>query len=114
MSALKFDWHQQTVANVEKGKRRITAEEIFALAWVLDTPVEALLTPAANERGYVKLGDGEVHVVHARTRMRSVSDGAVGWDDDDKPDFLVNHAGWGGPPGARTVADILHSAAEET
>ena len=42
------DWRQQTVANVEKGKRRLAAEELLALARVLETTVSALLSRCAG------------------------------------------------------------------
>jgi 8-oxo-dGTP pyrophosphatase MutT (NUDIX family) len=42
------DWHQQTVASVEKGKRRVTAEEILGLVVALETTLPRLLAPVAN------------------------------------------------------------------
>src|ERR1700733_14437651 len=50
MRALGYDaWLHQTVGNVEKGKRRVTADEILGLAWALDTTVNALLSPIEED-----------------------------------------------------------------
>ena len=44
MHALGFtEWHRQTVSRVERGERRVLAEEICALATVLETSVAALM-----------------------------------------------------------------------
>jgi hypothetical protein len=42
------EWRYQTVGVVEKGKRRVTAEEVMALAWVLQTSVYELMRPAES------------------------------------------------------------------
>ena len=45
MRALGFsEWHRQTVSRVERGERRVLAEEICALATVLETSVAALMS----------------------------------------------------------------------
>jgi transcriptional regulator with XRE-family HTH domain len=41
-------WTRQTVHATEKPVRRVTAEEIFALAQVLDVPVLGLLEMSSN------------------------------------------------------------------
>lgn len=100
MRALGFEkWHRGIMGKIERSERRLLAEELLGLAYALETSVEALLSPAADERGYVKFGDGAVHMAQAAARIRGVSDGAVRWDGD-KPDFLVNHAGMSGDDGA--------------
>ena len=45
MAALGYDWHPQTVFNVEAGRRRVLAEELLPLALCLQTPVSYLLSP---------------------------------------------------------------------
>ena len=46
MQELGFeDWRQQTVANVEKGRRRVTAEEVLGLVVALETTLPRLLAP---------------------------------------------------------------------
>ena len=59
MRALGFPWKQQTVAVVEKDKRRATAEEILGLALALETTV-ARLMGADEEESQVKLPGGQV------------------------------------------------------
>src|SRR5579875_751710 len=58
MRALGFSaWRRQTVASVEKNTRRLTAEEVFGLAFALETSVISLLEPA-REDGPVSLPSG--------------------------------------------------------
>jgi transcriptional regulator with XRE-family HTH domain len=123
MHVLGFtNWHRQTLGKIERGERRLFVEEMLGLAYALETSIEALMAPATDERGYIQLGSGAVHMMHAAARVRGVSDGAIRWEGD-KPVFMVDHAGmssepeataaWGDRPGGRTVGDILHDAAEE-
>jgi transcriptional regulator with XRE-family HTH domain len=44
-------WHRQTLGNIERGQRRLTADEAFGLAWVMQVPIAALLTPPADFGG---------------------------------------------------------------
>lgn len=75
MQALGFtEWHYQTVGQVEKGKRRLTAEEIMALAWVLEISISALMKPA-DELGEVRFRSGD------RISARSVAMSAQGYND---------------------------------
>lgn len=49
MHALGFStWTRQTVGCTEKPNRRVTAEEIFALALVLETTVRSLMELSPN------------------------------------------------------------------
>ncbi len=50
-------WLRQTVANVEKGRRRVTAEEVLGLALALETAVPDLMRPAGQD-GDVELPNG--------------------------------------------------------
>lgn len=60
MRALGYDaWIRQTVSSTERGRRRPTAEEIFALSLVLNTSVMALMEPAAEDEA-VDLPSGSV------------------------------------------------------
>lgn len=96
MKALGFpNWHRPTLGKVERGERRLFAEELLALAYALDTSIEALMAPATDEHGYIRLGDGAVHMEHAAARVRGVSDGAIRWDAD-KPIFMVDAASFMG------------------
>ena len=97
MRALGFtNWHRQTLSRVEQGQRKLLAEELIGLAYALDTSMEALLAPATDERGYIRLGSGAVHMEHAAARVRGVADGAIRWKDD-QPVFMVNAAEWHEP-----------------
>ena len=58
MAKLGFDdWRQQTVASVEKGKRRLTAEELLGLIEALETTLSSLLTSHGGEI-FVELPSG--------------------------------------------------------
>ena len=95
MRALGYEkWHRGILGKIERGERRLLAEELLGLAYALDTSVEALMVPAVDERGYIKLGDGPVHMRHAAARVQGVSDGAIWWDGDT-PVFMVKTAGYG-------------------
>ena len=50
MRALGFKgWRRQTVASVEKGKRRVTVEEALGLAMALETTLPRLLAPVKGQ-----------------------------------------------------------------
>lgn len=50
MNALGFgDWHQQTLASIEKGRRRVTAEEVLGLVLALESTLDRLLSPVGGE-----------------------------------------------------------------
>jgi transcriptional regulator with XRE-family HTH domain len=42
-------WLRQTMSLVETGKRRVTGEELFALAYVLETSVARLMSPTEDD-----------------------------------------------------------------
>lgn len=51
MRALGYSaWRRQTVANVEKGARRLTAEEMLGLAVALETSLVGLLEPVMDDK----------------------------------------------------------------
>jgi hypothetical protein len=91
-------WHRGILGKIERGQRRLLADELLGLAYALETSIEILLTPAADARGYIELGEGAVHVRHAAARVRGVDDGAIRWDGD-KPVFMVDMAGMSDEPG---------------
>jgi hypothetical protein len=45
MRELGYKWVRQTVGEAENGRRRLTGDEIFALALALNTTVQRLMTP---------------------------------------------------------------------
>jgi transcriptional regulator with XRE-family HTH domain len=90
MHALGYEsWVRQTVANVEKGKRRITAEEIFGLAYALETSMSALMSPTDDD-AVVDFPNGEAIAVVSVVRSAAyrMNDRAVIWDGD-VPTFLA-------------------------
>jgi len=79
MRALGFEWHQQTCMMSEKGRRRVTAEEIHGLARVLETSIARLMSPTDDDKT-VTFPDGSV--IPAASVQRSAvgeNDGAVQW-----------------------------------
>jgi transcriptional regulator with XRE-family HTH domain len=78
MRALGYSaWLRQTVANVEKGRRRVMAEEIFGLAYALETSISALMR-ATDDDGLVSFPSGDA--IAAASVQRSAAgrnDGSV-------------------------------------
>ena len=83
MQALGFEWHTQTVSNVERGGRRLTAEEILGLALALEVPMSRLMRPDGHSE-FVRLPAGQE--IRTMTVVRSVlfhlNDESVRWDGD--------------------------------
>ena len=77
-------WLYQTVGNVERGKRRVTAEEVFALA--LDTTISALMG-ASDQDGAIELPGGQAigAVSVERLAGRGVNDHAITWRGTFEP-----------------------------
>ena len=74
-------WHRQTMGKIERGERRLLAAEVMALAWVLETTLAALMSPA-REDGEVRFPAGDV--VSARSvalLAHAHNDRSVAWDD---------------------------------
>lgn len=89
MRALGFGWQQQTLASVEKAKRRATADEILGLALALETTISALMR-ATDRDDEVELPNGEKigGVSVERLAGRGVNDHAVNWGgSDDYPSY---------------------------
>lgn len=95
MNALGFtEWRRQTVARVEQGKRRISAEETFALAYALEVGVTRLMSPIEEDR-WVAFPNGKVvHAQHGMQRMRGTADDAIRWEGNT-PVFMVEQARFG-------------------
>lgn len=83
MRALGFQWEQQTVGMVEKGKRRVTAEEILGLALALETTIGRLMG-AREEDGPIALPGGMLLAADSVECLAGcgVNDHAVAWDGD--------------------------------
>jgi len=96
MRALGFPWKQQTVAVVEKGNRRATAEEVLGLALALETTI-ARLMGASEENDNVLLPNGQPIGAISIERLagRGVNDGAVRWAGNE----IAMLTGFGRRPG---------------
>lgn len=83
MRALGYSsWQRQTVASVEKGRRRVSAEEILGLAVATETSIGALMAPAVDDK-IVDLAPGKTLLVSSvRQSARGFNDGSVRWDGD--------------------------------
>jgi hypothetical protein len=77
MRQLGCRWHFQTVGNVERGERPLSAYELAALAAVLGTTAEVLLLPPPDVQ-LVAFGEQ----VLPSQRLAALDD-SVSWDGDD-------------------------------
>jgi 8-oxo-dGTP pyrophosphatase MutT (NUDIX family)/transcriptional regulator with XRE-family HTH domain len=110
MRALGFtDWHQQTVASVEKGKRRVTLEEVLGLVEALETTLPRLLSPINGDL-WVELPSGSGHdlpsmeVINLANGAKGGT-GAVGWSKNAPvrapvPPREIEGVRWSGPAAA--------------
>jgi transcriptional regulator with XRE-family HTH domain len=87
-------WIRQTVAASEKGKRRITAEEVFKLALALQTSIPALTGEAGDEKA-VELPGGSIGAADLAQLATGRNSGAVRWDGD-VPVFSAGVSAWWG------------------
>ena len=103
------EWVRQTVSKVERGERRVTAEEAYGLAFVLDTTLSQLLAPREEDAVVEFRADGPPIPVETMqlSAMGQWVHGAFRWDDDNpvflkSPPIVVNIAAQrlagGGPP----------------
>jgi transcriptional regulator with XRE-family HTH domain len=91
MRSLGFsEWRFQTVGNVERGKRRLAAEELLGLALALETTIQHLVDPSEGRpgrEGFVELPSGEtVSSDFVTSLVYGMNAGAVEWADG-KPEF---------------------------
>jgi len=78
-------WLYQTVGNVERGRRRVTAEEVAALALALDTTIPALAAPS-DQDGDIEMPSGvKMGAVSLQRLAYGVNDHAVQWGDSNSP-----------------------------
>lgn len=77
MAALGWNWHPQTVSEVEAGRRALRADEMFGLFLALETSLTALMVPPFDTLS-VPTPSGELV---AATRFLEMSE-AVEWDGD--------------------------------
>lgn len=83
MRALGFSaWLRQTVSKAEKGERRLTALEVFGLAYCLETSLFALLAPTAEDKMVEFPGGASVAAELVAGSVRGIPDESVAWKND--------------------------------
>lgn len=93
-------WRRQTVASVEKGKRRLSAEEIFGLALALETNISSLLLPVPEDGPVVLPSGEELDRLDVSAMVLAADRRPVSWKDDE-PVFTSR------PPDAPIAANWL-------
>jgi len=83
MRALGYTaWLRQTVANVEKGRRRATAEEILGLGYALETSIAALMKPTDDDKLVTFPSGRSIAAWWVQRSAAGFNDSAVEWNDD--------------------------------
>jgi 8-oxo-dGTP pyrophosphatase MutT (NUDIX family) len=83
MRALGFSaWLRQTVSKAEKNERRLTATEVVALAYCLETSIFALLAPTAQDKMVAFPSGAAVAAALMAGSVRGVPDESVAWKND--------------------------------
>ena len=83
MRALGYDtWHRQTMGKVERGERRITAEEVLGLSVAMETSIAALLMPDADAKQVTLPGGQVLGIAAIRFSVRAGHAVAVSWQGD--------------------------------
>jgi transcriptional regulator with XRE-family HTH domain len=74
-------WMRSTVSLAEQGKRRVTAEEVFALSYVLETTILRLVIgPTDGDERITFPAGTAVDAMSVIGSARGSRDGAVRWD----------------------------------
>lgn len=106
MRALGFPtWLRQTMSTVEKGKRRVTAEEVAALALCMETTAARLMMPRPDDNGGPIVEFPSGLVIHSRRII--ANDHSVQWDGN------VPHVVQADPRNVRTQAEHMIAGLSE-
>lgn len=97
MRALGYEgWHRQTLGKIERGERRLAADEVFGLALAMEVTMAALLLPDYEDEPVALPSGDEIHVTGVIRLIFSAgySRGLrpVTWKDDKPataPEFVV-------------------------
>jgi hypothetical protein len=100
MAALGWNWHPQTVSEVEAGRRALRADEILGLTLALETSVMALMSPPFDAPA-VATPSGDLV---GAARFAAI-DGSVEWDGDT-PKIIA-------PSGSTPVLDAMMAGKRE-
>jgi hypothetical protein len=82
MRELGYKWVRQTVGDVVNGRRRLLAEEVFGLAYCLETSISALLSPTDDDKRMQFPSGSSIEASSVARSLRGVNDGSVEWDGD--------------------------------
>lgn len=83
MRALGYtSWHRQTMGNVERGERRVMAEEIFGLAVALQTTIAALMSPVPDDKVVEFPSSPPVSVWSVQQLLHGMNVGLVAWKEN--------------------------------
>ena len=98
MQALGFkNWHRPTLGKVERGERRLFAEELLGLAYVLDVTMHQLLEPQPDDEQIELPGGEPVGVRSVRLLVTGTNPHTFVWQDNvPVPREVI--AGWAGDP----------------
>jgi transcriptional regulator with XRE-family HTH domain len=105
-------WQQQTVANVEKGKRRVTVEELVGLALALDVTMRQLLEPQPIDK-QIELQGGDPYDERTVRLLVAEVNGRPIWWKDDVPVRRQGWAGWEGDPDAPDAVKAAWASAPD-
>jgi transcriptional regulator with XRE-family HTH domain len=90
MVALGYRWTRQTVSEVEANDRRLLAEEVLGLSWVLGVPVHVLMLSSPPQLGnLVSFPAGYVFRLAPARATTAPGENPSGFWDGDAPAFTV-------------------------
>jgi transcriptional regulator with XRE-family HTH domain len=73
-------WHRPTLGRVERGERRLFAEELVGLVLALEAPWGNLLFPAAGEMRIVSLPNSHPVILPLQHEMPEGTTSSLWWD----------------------------------
>lgn len=71
------NWHRQTLSRVERGERRLLAEEVFVLAIALQTSLPRLMGYLGDEKAVELVPGGSIDAADVMTLASGRNNGAV-------------------------------------
>jgi transcriptional regulator with XRE-family HTH domain len=88
------NWHRQTLSRVERGERRLLAEEMFVLALALETSIPRLMGYLGDEKA-VELPSGPIEAADVMALASGRNNGAVHFDGNVPVHGKGTNAWWG-------------------
>jgi transcriptional regulator with XRE-family HTH domain len=106
-------WHRPTLGRVERGERRLFAEELLGLAAALDVTMHQLLEPQPDDQRVEFPGGASVDVQAVRLLVTGTNPHTFVWKDN-VPALRQVAAGWAGDPDMPgELKDALGAAGDE-